>query len=104
MHWLFLFLAIGLEVSATAFLKASPGWTRAWPSVVALLLFPSSTLVYALALKKIPISSAYAIWSGMGTAAMILVGWLIFNESITPSKGVFILIILVGILGLRFST
>ena len=104
MHWFFLFLAIGLEVTATAFLKASHGWTRAWPAAAAILFFPSSTIIYSLALKKIPVSTAYAFWSGLGTAAMVFVGWLIFKESITLMKGFFILVILAGILGLRLSS
>jgi len=100
--WIFLFLAITFEVAATSFLKLSHGWTKLGPSLWAVVFFPMSTIVYALALKKIDISLAYAIWSGVGTAAMVFVGATFFGETISPSKLLFISFIVVGIVGLRF--
>ena len=103
MHWIFLICAIGFEVTATTFLKMSHGWTKLIPTVMALIFFPTSTLVYALALKKIEVSLAYAMWSGLGTAAMAVVGWLIFKEHISLMRGIFIGVIIFGIAGLNLS-
>jgi small multidrug resistance pump len=102
-YWLFLFIAIVLEVIATSFLKQSNGWTKLLPTIYAVILFPSSTLIYSLALKKIDISIAYAVWSGLGTALMVIIGWYFFKEQISAQKLFFIALILVGITGLRFS-
>jgi len=103
MHWIFLICAIALEVTATTFLKLSHGWTRLVPTLFALAFFPSSTLVYAMALKKIDISVAYAMWSGLGTAAMAVVGLLLFKENISPLRGMFIAVIIAGIAGLHLA-
>jgi small multidrug resistance pump len=101
-YWIFLFIAILFEVVATSFLKLSHGWTKLSPTMWALLFFPMSTAVYSLALKKIDISVAYAVWSGLGTAAMVFVGAYFFGESLTVSKVFFIGLIVCGIIGLRF--
>jgi small multidrug resistance pump len=101
--WLFLLLAITFEVVATSFLKLSHGWTKLAPTLWALLFFPMSTAVYSLALKKIDISMAYAVWSGLGTAAMVFVGAFFFGETLQPIKLLFIALIVAGIIGLRFA-
>lgn len=103
-YWLMLLCAICCEVAATSFLKLSHGWTRLVPSLVAIALFPTSTLVYSLALKKIPISVAYAMWSGVGTVAMAVVGYVVFQETFSPAKLASIGLIIAGITGLQLSS
>jgi small multidrug resistance pump len=67
---------------------------------MAALFMGSSFLVYPFALKKLDISVAYPVWSGLGTAAIVVVGWLVFKENISLLKGIFIGIIVIGIAGL----
>ncbi len=103
MHWIFLFTAIIFEVTATSFLKFSHGWTKLIPSIMAIIFFPISTMIYSLALKRIDISIAYALWSGIGTTLMAVVGWWVFKENLSLQKMGFMSLIIIGIVGLRFS-
>jgi small multidrug resistance pump len=103
MSWFLLFLAICLEVGATSFLKLSNGWSKLAPSAMALILFSTGTFLYAFALKKIPVSIAYAVWSGLGTVGMVLIGWWFFKESMNPTKIFFISLIFIGVVGLHLK-
>jgi len=103
MHWLLLIVAIGLEVAGTSLIKISDGYTKLVPFFIACVLMPASFLIYVVALKKIDISIAYSIWSGLGCAAMAVVGWKVFNEEVSLQKWGFISIIIIGVIGLWFS-
>ena len=102
-YWIFLFVAIFLEVTAQSFLKASNGSSRLLPTVIAFSLFPLCTFVHSFALKEIEVSTAYAVWSGVGTVAMGVIGYIVFKEQISLMKAVFMLVIICGVLGLLFS-
>jgi small multidrug resistance pump len=103
MSWLYLLLAIGLEILGTALLKGSSELFSL--KTLALLLAYGLSLVFlSLALKKIDVGVAYAIWSGIGILAIEIIGVLIFKESINVSKAVFMLMILIGTVGLNFSS
>lgn len=105
MHWLLLVFAIICEVIATSFLKYSEGLSLAKiGSLIGIVVFfPLSTFVYAIALKKIDVSIAYAVWSGLGTVSMVLVGSRFFNEQVSLQKGLFMCLIIIGIAGLWLS-
>ncbi len=103
MHWLLLFLAIGLEVSAQMCLKLANGWSKLLPSILALLFFPSSFLAYSFAISKIKLSHCYAIWSGLGITMVTLIGWLVLKEPMPPMRWFFIGVILAGIMGLQLT-
>lgn len=79
-HWLFLAGAIACEVLATSALKTSEGFTRLWPSVIVVLGYIGAFYLLSLTLKTIPISIAYAIWSGVGVALIALIGWLFLGQ------------------------
>lgn len=72
--WLYLLLAIILEVTGTIFLKLSEGFTKVLPSVAMLFFYALGLTVLAMALKKIDIGVAYAVWSGLGTALIATIG------------------------------
>lgn len=102
MAWLFLAAAILLEVFATVQLKLSDGFTRFDSSVSTVVLFGLSFFCAALAFKKIDISLAYALWSGLGTVGIIGVGILYFDEPSSLVKLGFVSLILIGVIGLNY--
>lgn len=77
-----LFFAIASEVAATTALKATEGFTRLLPSLVVLLGYGLSFYLLSLSLRHISLGIAYAIWSGLGTTGVVLMGVLIWRESI----------------------
>jgi small multidrug resistance pump len=102
--WLFLFLAIIFEVVGTASSKASEGFIHLRPSILAYVFFAISLLFLTLALKKIDISIAYSIWSGMGTALICIIGVVYFNEPISFVKSSSIALITIGVIALSLSS
>jgi small multidrug resistance pump len=103
MSWLFLFLAILLEVAGTTAMKLSHGFTRPVPSVMMFVFYGLCFSSLTLALKQIDVSIAYAVWAGFGTALIAGVGILWFKEPATTLKLVSISLIILGVIGLNFS-
>lgn len=101
MSWFYLFLAIILEVSGTVSMKLSQGFTKIVPSILMFALYILSIASLALALKKIDISIAYAVWAGLGTALIAIVGFLWFKEPVTALKIGAIVLIITGVIILR---
>ena len=104
MSWVFLLLAILLEVSGTICMKLSEGFTRWGPAVLMFLLYGLSFSALTFVLKKIDVSVAYAIWSGLGTALIGTVGMVWFREPATALKLVSIGLIVMGVVGLNLGT
>ena len=102
-HWFFLISAILLEVVGTTAMKFSEGFTKLVPSVLMAVLFLSSLAMLTLALKKFEIGMAYAIWSGLGTALIAVLGIYLFNETASLMKFFSILLIIAGAVGLNLS-
>ncbi|TVM03383.1 MAG: hypothetical protein CV087_05405 [Candidatus Brocadia sp. WS118] len=103
MSWLYLILAILLEVSGTTCLKLSQGFTKTLPSILLFILYGCSFSAFSLALKKIEVSVAYAVWSGVGTTLIATVGILWFREPLSAVKIISIGLIIIGVIGLRLS-
>lgn len=101
MNWLYLGLAIVSEVCGTTFMKLSDGMTKIKFSVLMLVFYVISLSMLSLALKKIEVGVAYAIWSGIGIALITIVGIIFFKETISVPKIIFVLFILVGVIGLN---
>ncbi len=102
-HWFFLISAIVLEVAGTTAMKFSQGFTKIVPSVLMAVLFLSSLAMLTLALKKFEIGMAYAIWSGLGTALIAVLGIYLFNETANLMKFLSIILIIAGVVGLHLS-
>ena len=98
---LLLFLAIAAEVVGTAGLKASEGFSRLGPSALAVLGYAAAFYFLSVSLKQIPLGVAYAIWSGLGTVGSVLIGVLIWRESLGPTHLVGIGLIVVGVVTLN---
>ncbi len=103
MHWVYLILAILFEVSGTTNMKLSQGFTRLLPSVLIFVFYSISFTFLTLALKRIDISIAYAIWSGLGTALIAIIGIICFREPVTLVKFISIILIIGGVVGLHLS-
>ena len=97
MHYLFLALAVVAEILGSSALKPSEGFTKLWPSVLVVVGFVAVFLFVSQALRSIPLSVAYAIWAGAGTARTILVGVLLFKESFDMMKLAGVVAILFGV-------
>ena len=102
-HWFFLISAILLEVAGTTAMKFSEGFTKIVPSILMAVLFLSSLAMLTLALKKFEIGMAYAIWSGIGTALIAVIGIYLFDETATLMKFLSIALIIAGVVGLNLS-
>lgn len=103
MSWLFLFFGIVLEVCGTTCMKLSNGFSRVVPSVAMILFYMSSLGLLTLALKEIKLNVAYAIWSGMGTLLVVVLGLVFFHETTSLPKLASILLIILGVIGVRLS-
>lgn len=104
MCWICLFLAIFLEVAATIFMKLSNGFTRVVPTVAMFVLYGLSFWPMAIVLKHMEIGAVYAIWSAVGTAAVAVLGILVFHEPASALKAVAIALIIAGVVCLNLST
>ncbi len=104
MYWFFLFLAIIFEVLGTTSMKLSEGFTKIVPSLGMLLFYLLSLAALTIALKKIEMSVAYAIWAGVGTAFITILGLFLFKESLSLLKIISILFIIIGVVGLHLSS
>ncbi|MEZ5670593.1 MAG: multidrug efflux SMR transporter [Alphaproteobacteria bacterium] len=100
MSWLFLVMAITLEVAGTTCMKLSDGFTRLTPSVLVFVLYAAAFTLLVFTLKRLELGLTYAIWSGVGTAATAVIGIVFFDEAATLLKLGFIGIIIVGVVGL----
>jgi small multidrug resistance pump len=104
LFWLYLLIAILTEVVGTTLMKVSQGLTRLVPSVLMFLLYGISFAFMALALKRIEVSIAYAVWSGLGTALIAAIGIVWFRESFNIPKLMGIGLIIAGVILLNLKS
>lgn len=103
MAWFLLFLGGMCEVGWLVTLKYTEGFSRLLPSIVTLSLMGASILCLGLAVKTIPMGTAYAVWTGTSIAGAAVVGICFFGESTTPLRLISILLILSGVIGLKLE-
>jgi quaternary ammonium compound-resistance protein SugE len=101
MAWLLLITAGLLEIVWAAALKESEGLSRLWPSVLGLTAAWVSFGLLALALRNLPVGTAYAVWVGIGATGVALVGMVALGEPATAARIAFLALIVVGVAGLR---
>ena len=104
MAWGLLFLAGLLEVAWAVGLKYTDGFTRPWPTAATVVAMIGSMVLLALAVRTLPLGTAYAVWTGIGTAGAVLLGILLFNEPATLLRLAFVGLIVAGIVGLKLVT
>ncbi|KIY20587.1 MULTISPECIES: DMT family transporter [Mesobacillus] len=101
--WLLLIFTIILEVAGTISLKLSDGLSKFTPSVLIFVFYGGCFSIFPFVVQKMDLSVAYAIWSGVGTLAVSLIGILYFQESITLFKAISIILIILGVIGIKIS-
>lgn len=100
MAWILLVIAGLLEIVWATALKASEGLTRLWPSVIGVTVSLTSLALLTLALKHLPVGTAYAVWVGIGAIGVALVGIAYLGDPATPQRLLCIALILGGVIGL----
>ena len=101
MAWMILVGAGLLEIVWATALKDAEGFTRLWPSVIGIVFSLVSFFMLAVALKSLPVGTAYAVWVGIGVSGVAIAGMIAFGESASPLRLGFIALILFGVIGLR---
>lgn len=104
MAWLVLVFAGLFEIGWAVGLRYSDGWTRLWPSLATLAAMAVSFGLLSLALRVLPLGTAYAVWTGIGAVGTAVVGILLLGESTSPLRLVSIALIVLGLLGLKFAS
>lgn len=101
MSWVMLVLASLFEITWAVSMKYSEGFTRIVPSAVTVAGYIASAVFLALALKNLPLGTAYAMWTGAGIIGTTILGIFLFGEKLTPGQGVCLFLIVAGIAGLK---
>ncbi|MEU9337507.1 multidrug efflux SMR transporter [Streptomyces sp. NPDC048290] len=103
MGFLLLAGAIAAEIAATTSMKYSQGFTRLWPSLITAAGYIVAFVLLAQTLKTISVGTAYAIWSGAGTAVIALIGTVFLGEGMTLTKAAGIALIVIGVVVLNLG-
>ncbi len=101
--WLYLTASIVFEVAGTTSMKLSDGFSRLVPSVLIFVFYGISFYAFTLALKKMDLSVAYAVWAGSGTALVAIIGMIWFNDTVTALKLVCLGLVIIGVTGLNYA-
>jgi quaternary ammonium compound-resistance protein SugE len=104
MPWVYLFVAGIFETAWAIGLKYSAGFTRLGPSIFTILTMAISLYLLALALRTLPVGTAYAVWTGIGAVGAAILGMVLFNESREITRIFCILLIVAGIIGLKLTS
>ncbi|WP_020159622.1 DMT family transporter [Methylobacter marinus] len=103
MAWLLLFSAGLAEIVFALSLKFNEGFTRLWPSILTMISGGSSFYLLMLAIKSLPLGTAYAVWTGMGAVGVAIVGIFLFKESADLYRLLSITLVISGIVGLKLT-
>ncbi|MCB1882900.1 MAG: quaternary ammonium compound efflux SMR transporter SugE [Geminicoccaceae bacterium] len=101
MAWTILFLAGLCEIAWAVGLKYSDSFTRLWPSLATIVALVASMVLLGVALRSLPLGTAYAVWTGIGAVGALILGIFLFDESAALPRLFFAGLIVVGILGLK---
>ena len=101
MAWLLLIIAGVLEIGWAVGLKYTAGFTRVVPTALTLFSMAASLGLLGLSLRSLPLGTAYAVWTGIGTLGTALLGIMLFGETVSPARLAAIGLIVTGIIGLK---
>ena len=104
MAWFILVLAGFLEIGWAFFMKKSPGFTLPVPTAITLVLMIASFVLLSISMKTLPLGSAYAVWTGIGSAGAFLVGIAFLGEAATPMRMLAAVLIVAGIAMMKISS
>ena len=103
MSWVLLIAAICMEVCGTTCMKLSQGFTKIVPSVLIFVFYAASFTLMTFAIKKLDLSLTYAIWSGVGTFLIAVIGLFWFKEPMPLLKVISMVLVIAGVIGLNLS-
>jgi quaternary ammonium compound-resistance protein SugE len=103
MPWTYLLIAGLLEIGWALGLKTTEGFTRLVPTVLTVGAMVASIGLLGLAMRQLPVGTAYAVWTGIGTVGTALLGMMLMGESASPIRLLCLMLIVVGIVGLKFT-
>ncbi|MDP9799407.1 small multidrug resistance pump [Catenuloplanes nepalensis] len=103
MAYLFLATAIGAEIVGTSLLKSTDGFTRLWPTVLVTACYVTSFWALSRTVQTIPVGVTYAIWSGVGTAAIAAIGAAFLGEPLSLTKVAGIGLVIAGVVTLNLG-
>jgi len=104
MPWILLVLAGLLEVGWAIGLKYTEGFTRLWPSVGTIAAMSISLVLLGIAMKSLPVGTAYAVWVGIGAVGTVILGIVLFNEPLNALRVGSVALIVAGLVGLKLAT
>jgi quaternary ammonium compound-resistance protein SugE len=104
MAWLLLLLAGVLEVGWAIGLKYTEGFTRLWPTIGTIAAMSVSLALLGIAMKSLPVGTAYAVWVGVGAVGTVILGIVLLNEPANAARMISVGLIVAGIIGLKLAT
>ncbi|MGC1172298.1 quaternary ammonium compound efflux SMR transporter SugE [Polaromonas sp.] len=104
MPWVLLFIAGLFEVAWAIGLKYTEGFTRFWPSAATLAAMTLSIVLLGVAMRTLPVGTAYAVWTGIGAVGTVILGIVLFAEPATAARLACVSLIVAGILGLKLTS
>jgi quaternary ammonium compound-resistance protein SugE len=102
MSWLFIIVAGLFEIAFAIGLKSTHGFTRLWPTLGTGAALLASMTLLAIAVRDLPVGTAYAVWTGIGAAGTALLGIALFGDPVSMPRLAFIGCIMLGVVGLKF--
>lgn len=103
MNWVLLTVAGLFEVGWAIGLKYTEGFTKPIPTVLTVIAMAASMVLLGLAVRELPVGTAYAVWTGIGAAGTAILGMWLFGESRDPMRLLSLLLVVAGVLGLKFG-
>lgn len=104
MAWVILLIAGLFEIGWAVGMKYTEGFTRLWPTVWTLAAMTVAVWLLAVAMKSLPVGTAYAVWVGVGAVGTVVLGIVLFNEPVNAARLISVALIIAGIIGLKLAT
>jgi len=104
MNWIILVIAGLFEMAWAIGLKYTEGFTRLWPTVWTVAAMIISLWLLGIAMKSLPVGTAYTIWVGVGAVGTVILGIVLFGEPANPARIISVALIIAGIIGLKLAT
>ncbi|MES2582734.1 MAG: quaternary ammonium compound efflux SMR transporter SugE [Pseudomonadota bacterium] len=104
MNWLILVVAGLFEVGWAIGLKYTDGFTKLWPSVGTVLAMVVSVVLLGIAMKTLPVGTAYAVWVGIGAVGTAILGMVLLGDAANAGRIVSLVLIVAGVVGLKLAT
>jgi quaternary ammonium compound-resistance protein SugE len=104
MSWSILVVAGLFEIVWAIGLKYTDGFTRLWPSIGTAVAMLISVVLLGLAMRTLPVGTAYAVWTGIGAVGTVILGIVLFGDPATPARLLCVALIVCGILGLKLTS